>query len=93
MLQVPLPHLCVCFAHVQESPGIPPGVQPGTAPPRSEPDWPADGQQPRGVPVWNDWLWDAPSDYVEHVPTSLRLWLLIVFSTNTFKGCNAHHHL
>lgn len=82
MLQVPLPHF-VCVVHVQESPGIPSGVQPGTAPPRSEPDRPADGQQPRGFPVWNDGLWDAPSDYVDHVLAKLWLRFLIVFSTNT----------
>lgn len=57
----------VCVVHVQESPGISPGVQPGAAPPRSEHDRPADGQQPRGFPVWNDGLWDAPSDYVDRV--------------------------
>lgn len=88
MLLLPVPHL-VCV--VQESPGISSGVQPGTAPPRSQLDRPADGQQPRGVPVWNDGLRDAPSDYVDQVLAHLRLWFLIVFSTNTFKVHNAHH--
>lgn len=92
MLQVPLPHFG-CIVHVQESPGISSGVQPGTAPPRSELDRPADGQQPRGFPVWNDGLRDAPADYVDHVRANLQLWFLIVFSTNTLKSCNAHHHL
>lgn len=70
MLQLPLPHL---VSVVQESPGVSSRVQPGTAPPRSQPDRPADGQQPRGVPVWNDGLRDAPSDYVDQVLAHLHL--------------------
>lgn len=89
MLQAPLPHP-VSIVRAQESPGIPSGVQPGTAPPRSQPDRPADGQQPRGFPVWNDGLWDAPSDYVDHVLVNAHLRFLVVFSTNTHKSCHAH---
>lgn len=88
MVQVLPPHL-VCVA--QESSGISSGVQPGTAPPRSQLDQPADGQQPRGFPVWNDGLWDAPSDYVDQVLANHHLCFLIVLSTHTFQSYNMHH--
>lgn len=90
MLLVRLLHL-VRVVQMQESPGIPSGVQPGTAPPRSELDRPADGQQPRGFPVWDDGLRDAPSDYVDRVPVTPHRRFLVAFSTNAFKRCSALH--